>query len=76
MVKLEIFLVLFSIEYLNTILIPETNNILNDPLDLGEFMRWFGCWLYMSCWVGIDDRHDWWSVTPPVMHRGDPFKLN
>ena len=30
----------------------------NYPLDLGEFMRWVGCWLYMVCWFGIYDRHD------------------
>ena len=39
-------------------------------------MRWVGCWFYMACWVEIPDRCDWWSVTPPVMHRGAPFHLN
>ena len=43
---------------------------------IGEFMRWFGCLLYMYCWVGIDNRHDWCLFTPKVMHRGPPFWLN
>ena len=43
MSKLEIFLVLFPVGLLNTILIPETNKFLKYPLDLGEFMRWVGC---------------------------------
>ena len=37
---------------------------------------WVGCWFYMACWVGIPEKHDWWSVTPPVIHRGSPFCLN
>ena len=76
MSKLDLFLVLFRVGYLNTILIPETNKVLNDPLDLGELMRWVGCWLYIYCWVGIPERRDWWSVTPQVMHRGSYFRLN
>ena len=76
MSKLELFLVLFHVGYLNTILTPKTNKVLKDPLNLGEFMRWVGCWLYMACWVGIPKRRDWFSVTPPVMHRVTPFCLN
>ena len=38
MSKLELFLVLFPVGYLNTTLIPETNKVLNDPLDLVESM--------------------------------------
>ena len=66
----------FPVGFLNTILIPETNNVLKDTLDLGEFMRWAGCWLYTACWVGIPERHDCGSVTPQVIHRGYPFRLN
>ena len=52
------------------------NEVLKDPLDLGEFVRWVGCWSYMSCWVGIPEMNDLWSVTPLVMHRVYPFSLN
>ena len=72
----ELFLVLFPVVYLNTILILEANNSLNDPLDLGDFIRWVGCGFYMDCWVRILERNDWCSVTLPVIHRGYPFCLN
>ena len=36
-------------------------------------MRWVGWWIYLACWVGISDRHQWWSVTPPVINRGYLF---
>ena len=74
--KLDILLVLFPIGYINTILVPETNKVFKGPLDLGYFMRWVGCWLYIACWVGIPERRDWWSVTIPVMNIGSPFRLN
>ena len=76
MIKIELLLVLFPVEYLNTIIIPEINNVLKDPLDPGEFMRWVSCWLYIACWVGILERRDWWSVTTTVIHRGAYFILN
>ena len=69
MIKIDIFLVLFPVGYLKTILVPEKNKVLKDPLDLSS-------WLYMACWVGISERSDWWSVTPEVMHIGAPFNLN
>ena len=58
MTKLEFFLILFSIEYLKEILIPETNKLLKHPMDPGEFIRWLGCWFYMGCWVGILNRRN------------------
>ena len=75
MKNIDIFLVLFPVGYLNIILNPETNKVLKYPLDLGEFMTWVGYWLYMPCWVGIPKRHNWWSVTLPVMHIEAPFRL-
>ena len=67
---------LLPVGYLDTTLLLDTNKVLKGSLDLGEFMRWVGCWFYMACWVGIPDRRDWWSVTPPEMHRGSPLCLN
>ena len=51
MSKIELFFVLYTIGYHSTILIPEKNNALKGTLDLGEFMRWVDCWLYMACGV-------------------------
>ena len=74
-IKIELSLVLFTVGYLDTILILETNEVLKGPLELGELMRWFGFWLYVDFGVGIPGRCDWWSVTPSVMHILSPFRL-
>ena len=76
MSKLELLFVLFPVGYINTILISDTKKVISDPLELGEFMMWVACWFYMACCVGIADRYNCWSVTPPVIHRVAPFWLN
>ena len=75
-IKLDILLVLFLVGYLNIILIPEATKVLKDTLDLSELIRWVGCWLYMACWVGIPESLIWWPVTPPMIRRRYPFRLN
>ena len=74
--KLQLLLNFFPVGYHNIILIIETNKVLKYLLDPCEFRGWVGCLLYMSCWIDIAERRDWWSVTPPVIHRGPPFSLN
>ena len=77
MTKLELFLVLFPVEYLSTVLIPETNKELDQPMDIGEFIRWLGCWFYMACWVGIYRRSILVGRTSdPSIFQGAPFWLN
>ncbi len=73
MSKLDLFMILFPVKYLKEVLIPETNKKLDVPLDLQEFIKWVGCWLYMSCWNGLLNRRDWWSSTEPSMDQGAPF---
>ena len=73
---LQLFLVMFPEEYLEEVLIPETNKGLSVPMDLQDYIQWVGCCLYMSCWVGIESRRDWWSTTTPSMAKGAPFRLN
>ena len=43
MTNLEFFLILFPVDYLKEILIPEINKLLKHPMELGEFIRWLGC---------------------------------
>ena len=69
MKKLELFLVLFPVEYFSTVLISETNKELDQPMDLGEFIHWLGCWFYMACWVGIYSPRDWWSTSDPSIFQ-------
>ena len=68
MIKLELFLILFTVDYLKEILIPETNKILKHPIGLGEFIQWMGCWFYMGVvpapdgtiyLVDINETHYW-----------------
>ena len=41
-----------------------------------EYIKWVGCWIYMSCWVSIRNQIDWWSTVAPSRHKGSPFRLN
>ena len=68
--------VMFTKDYLEEVLIPETNNGLSVPMDIQEYIQWVGCWLYMACWLGIESRWYWWSTTTPSMAKGAPFRLN
>ena len=73
---LQLFLVMFLEDYLEEVLITETNKGLSVPMNLQEYIHWVGCWLYMACWVVIESRQDWWSTTTPLMAKGAPFRLN
>ena len=63
---LQLFLIIFPEDYLEKVFIPETNKGMSVPMDIQEFIKWVGCWLYMACWVGIESCWDWWSTTIPV----------
>ena len=73
---LQLFLIMFPENYLEKVIIPETNKGLSVPMDLQEYIQWVCCCLYMICWVGIEICRDWWSTTTPFMDKGDPFRLN
>ena len=60
MTKLELFLILFPVDYIKGILTPKIYKLLKHPMDPGEFIWWLGCWFYMGCWVGITNRRNWW----------------
>ena len=53
---LQLFFIMFPEDYIEEVLIPETNKGLSVTMDLQEYIHWVGCWLYMSCWVGIENR--------------------
>ena len=42
--------------------------LLKHPMDLGEFIWWMGHWLYMGCWVRINNKRNWWSTTEAKMY--------
>ena len=74
--NLELFLILFLVEYIKEILLPKTNKLLKHLMDLGEFIRWLGCSFYMGWLVGISNRRDWWSTAEPRISEGVPFIIN
>ena len=47
MMNLELFLILFPVNYLKYIITHKTNKLLKHTMDLGEFILWMGCWFYM-----------------------------
>ena len=73
---LQFFLVMFPEDYLEKVLIPETNKGLSVPMDLQEYIQWVGCCIYIACLVGIESLQDWWYTTTPSMDKGAPFRLN
>ena len=73
---LQLFLVMFPEDYIEEVLIPETNKVLSVTMDIQEYIQCVGCWLYMACWVGIESCQDWWSTKTPSMAKCAPFRLN
>ena len=74
--KLELFFILFPVDYLKEVLIPKTNNILKHQMEIGIFIQWIGCWVYIGFWVIISNRRNWWSTADPNMSDGSPFRIN
>ena len=73
---LQLILVIFLEDYIEEVLITETNKGMSVPMDIQAFIQWVGCWLYIACWVGIESRWDWFSMMTPSMDKGTPFRLN
>ena len=73
---LQLFFIMFLEDYIEEFLITDNNKGLSVPMDLQEFIKWVGCWLYMACRVVIWILWDWWSTTTPSMAKGAPFRLN
>ena len=73
---LQLFLIMLPEEYIEKVLIPDTSKGRSVPMDIQEFIKCVGCWIYMACWVGIENRQDWWYTTTPLMAKGAPFRIN
>jgi len=76
MSKLDLFLMMFPVGFLVDTVIVKANEVLDKPMDLSEMVRWIGCWFYMGCWNGIQNRKQWWSVKERDMFQGAPFRLH
>ena len=74
--RLDIFLIMTGMKFTEDTVIQKTHERLDVPMTTQEYIKWVGCWLYMSCWVGIRNQRDWWSTVAPSRHKGAPFRLN
>lgn len=76
---LSVFLHLFPWQFCLRVVIPQTKRE-GDPrwrvLTRGEFLRWIGVWLLMSCHPGVQDRRDHWSTDTPDPFSGTFLRLN
>ena len=71
-VNLQLFEGLFPKEYLENVVLMETNQHLNDPLSYGELLHWIGLWVLMST-VDGSDRQSFWSTKAINMYKGALF---
>ena len=76
MSRLDMFLIMIPMKFIEDTVIKKTNKRLDVPMTTQEFIKWVGCRLYMSCWVGICNQRYWCSTAAPSRHKGAPFQLN
>ena len=53
MSRLDMFLIMIPMEFIEDTVISKKNEELDVPMTTHEYIKWVGCCLYMSCWVGI-----------------------
>ena len=73
MSRLDMFLIMMPMKFIEDTVIKTTNEKLDVPITIQEYIKWIGCWLYMSFWVGISNRRYWWSTSEPSSHKGAPL---
>ena len=72
---LQLFEGLFPTDYLETVLLEETNqSIEGEPVTYGELLHWIGLWIIMSTCDG-SDRCSFWSNKNPDIFEGRHFCL-
>ena len=76
MTEFAIFRLVFPEQFIKDVVIPSTNNHLQEQLTLPEFYVWLGCRFFMACFEGVPTVREWWSRDPPTMWEGAPFRLN
>ena len=73
MSRLDVFLIMIPMKFIEDNVIKKTNERLDVTMTKQEYIKWVGCCIYMSCWVGIRNQRDWWSTAAPSRHKGAPF---
>ena len=73
MSRLDMFLTMMPMKCIEDTVIKKTNEQLDVPMTTQEYIKLVGCWIYMSCWVGILNQRYWWSIATPSRHNRAPF---
>ena len=76
MSEVAIFRLTIPESFIKGVVIPATNEHLEENLTLHEFYVWLGCQFFMACYEGVSTVRDWWSNEPVSMWEGAPFRLN
>ena len=73
---LYVWELLFPKQYVQDIMIPETNKTINGgPLTYPEYIKWVGLWFMMAT-TYTNNRRNFWSSQPYNMFDGAPFRFN
>ena len=73
---LEFFLLLYPYDYIKLVIIPQMNKHLDHrDMELSEFLRFFGCWIYIASFEGVVDRRMGWSNTEANFFEGSPGRI-
>ena len=75
MYSLNFFIVLLLMDYIQDIVIPDSNKSLNSLMNLREYFIVIGCRLIMACYVGHYVR-DLFLKEPITPQKGTPIRLN
>ena len=73
---IDYFLYLLPCDYINEILLVETNKKEEEDITFGELMVYIGLWLLMSTTSNGCDRRAFWENSPISPWKGAPFRFN
>lgn len=74
---IAMFLILFPRNFMEQVILKETNKKLDKELKFGEFLWFIGLWLVISySSPGSLNRREFWASTKPRREGGAPFRLN
>ena len=75
MYRLNFLMMLYFMEYIKDVVIPDTNKLLNSAMNLSEYFCMIGCILIMAFYFGHSIRDFFWKY-PITPQKGAPIRLN
>ena len=70
----SMFFYFFSKEYLEDVILKQTNKHVNEKISIGEMLRWLGIWMFMSTLSGWSQK-DFWSLKSVKRDSGAPYRF-